>query len=128
MTRLRRASFALAPAFRMTCASPREMPNAEVGSIRASMQVRTAYFFAGGRARCPSVKLDAYFSFDLTRFSWMGVGAIVWIGSYQVLESGLMNLRVLLGLLVLLLLRFYRSEERCSKAGISTNICPGGST
>lgn len=77
MTRERRASFALAPALRITCASPSVMPNAEAGSIRASMQVKTAYFFAGGRARWPSLKVEAYFSFDLTRFSWSGVGDIV---------------------------------------------------
>ena len=72
MTRERRASFALAPALRITWASPREMPYAAAGSIRASMQVTshksvgvrrgkddepTAYFFAGGRARLPCVKL-----------------------------------------------------------------------
>lgn len=39
MTREHRASRALAPAFRMTCASPRVIPYADAGSIRASMQV-----------------------------------------------------------------------------------------
>lgn len=37
----------------------------------------TAYFFAGGRARWPLVKLEAYALLELTRFSWMGVGAMV---------------------------------------------------
>ncbi len=35
----RKASRAEPPALRMTWASPREMPYAEAGSIRASMQV-----------------------------------------------------------------------------------------
>ena len=35
--------------------------------------VPTAYFFAGGSARWPSVKLEAYSLFLVTRLSWMGV-------------------------------------------------------
>ena len=75
------------------------MPYAAAGSILASMHVTwkgvrvridaateggstcgcgghvpTAYFFAGGRARLPSVKLEAYCLFLDTRFSWMVEG------------------------------------------------------
>ena len=39
MTRERRASRALPPALRIMCASPRGMPYARAGSMRASMQV-----------------------------------------------------------------------------------------
>ena len=39
MTSERKASLALPPAFRITCASPSEIPKAEAGSIRASIQV-----------------------------------------------------------------------------------------
>ena len=39
MTRERRASWAEAPAFRITWASPRLIPKAADGSMRASMQV-----------------------------------------------------------------------------------------
>ena len=47
---------------RITCASPRSIPNALAGSMRASMHVNTRYFFAGGRARCPCVKDEEYAS------------------------------------------------------------------
>jgi hypothetical protein len=41
--------------------------------------LQMAYFLAGGRAREPEVNWEAYSSFFLTRFSWIGVwGAIVW--------------------------------------------------
>lgn len=79
MMRERSASFADAPALRITCASPRSIPKAEAGSMRASMQVtvaqrgqlvckngvsetkdvQTAYFFAGGSARWPCVNWAA---------------------------------------------------------------------
>lgn len=36
----------------------------------------TAYFFAGGRAKLPSVKLEAYCLFFDTRFSWMAEGIL----------------------------------------------------
>jgi hypothetical protein len=37
----------------------------------------TAYFFAGGRARCPFVKLEAYALLEETKFSWIGVGILL---------------------------------------------------
>lgn len=40
---------------------------------RASMQVSTAYFFAGGRARWPLSKLSAKYLFEAMRFSWIGL-------------------------------------------------------
>jgi len=71
MTMERSASFAEAPALRMTCASPREIPKAAAGSMRASMQVRTRYFLAGGRAKEPWSNEETYSAFFLTRLSWM---------------------------------------------------------
>lgn len=44
------------------------MPNADVGSILASMHVRTRYFFAGGSAREPLVNVELYFSDVLAMF------------------------------------------------------------
>lgn len=38
-----------------------------------ALDVPTAYFFAGGRARSPSLNEDAYSWFFLTRFSWTDV-------------------------------------------------------
>jgi hypothetical protein len=35
-----------------------------------STDVPTVYFLAGGRARSPSLKLEAYFSFAEVRFCW----------------------------------------------------------
>lgn len=58
---------------RMTCASPRSMPKADAGSIRASMQVRTRYCFAGGRASEPLVKVELYCCEDTSRLSWMAL-------------------------------------------------------
>ena len=62
--------------FRITCASPSSMPNAAAGSIRASMQVRTRYFFAGGSAREPCVKVELYFSDAASRFFWIAVAIV----------------------------------------------------
>lgn len=55
----------------MTWASPSPMPKARAGSIRASMHVRTRYFFAGGSARWPWVKEDEYSSEAASTFFWM---------------------------------------------------------
>src|SRR5919201_6909049 len=54
------SSLARPPALRMTCASPSCSPSALAGSIRASMQTRTATRRAGGSGRLPLVKLAAY--------------------------------------------------------------------
>lgn len=45
--------------------------------LRASMQVTTAYFLAGGRAREPEVKEEAYLEFESMRFCWIGVAMFV---------------------------------------------------
>lgn len=55
----------------MTWASPRSMPKAAAGLMRASMHVRTRYFFAGGRAREPEVKVEAYLSEAAERLDWI---------------------------------------------------------
>jgi len=47
--------------------------------------IPTAYFFAGGRASEPLVKLEAYFLLESTRFCWIGV-AILMIG-FSILSS-----------------------------------------
>lgn len=39
--------------------------------MRASMQVRTRYFLAGGKARWPLVKPELYFSEAASTFVWM---------------------------------------------------------
>jgi hypothetical protein len=49
------------------------MPNAAAGSMRASMQVRTRYFFAGGSAREPCVKVALYFSDAASTFFCIAV-------------------------------------------------------
>ncbi len=54
--------------FLMTCASPNSIPNAAAGSMRASIHVRTKYFFAGGRASEPLVKDEEYFSEEASTF------------------------------------------------------------
>ena len=41
--------------------------------VSVSGNLPTIYFLAGGSARCPSAKFDAYSSFLLTRFCWTGV-------------------------------------------------------
>src|SRR6202012_3125841 len=85
----RSESAAMPPALRTTWASPRAMPKAAAGSMRASMQVTgrgervqvaswagtlpTTYFLAGGRARLPWSKAAAYCAFFSTRFCWTGV-------------------------------------------------------
>jgi hypothetical protein len=39
--------------------------------MRASMHVRTKYFFAGGSAREPWVKDEEYFSEEASTFFWI---------------------------------------------------------
>ena len=75
--------------FRMTWASPRLMPNAWAGSIRASMQVRMRYFFAGGRGSLAWVKVAPYFAEDHLIFCWMAVCAASDIPDDMAFERGM---------------------------------------
>lgn len=101
---LRRASLALPPALRMICASPRSIPKAAAGSMRASIQVTlmrsvliikvrifnslpTRYFFAGGRARSPDLNSETYCSFFETRFFWFSVAMAMLSWSKQLLTA-----------------------------------------
>lgn len=40
------------------------------------MHVTTRYFLAGGRARWPWLKDEAYFSLEEVRFFWVGVAML----------------------------------------------------
>jgi hypothetical protein len=50
--------------------------------------IPTRYFFAGGRARLPCVKEEAYFSLEATRFFSTGVAIAKVVVSEQVLFDG----------------------------------------
>jgi hypothetical protein len=78
--------------FRMTWASPSSMPKAWAGSIRASIHVRTRYFFAGGRARWPLVKEAACWAEADSTFAWMALMVVCWWAGYG-LEKEVVCLR-----------------------------------
>lgn len=65
------------------------MPCAAAGSILASMQVMTRYFFAGGRARSPCVKLELYFSDAASMFFWIAVAIMsYWFLVIEICRDG----------------------------------------
>ena len=63
------------------------MPKAWAGSIRASMHVRTRYFFAGGRARWPLVKEAENWAEADSTFVWMALMVVGLLGGYDLKEG-----------------------------------------